>query len=55
MKRKTRKILEKKWKRIAKERIAILEKMKKIKPEFAQRYDELIYLIKKKCRLLPKR
>ena len=51
MKRKARRILEKRWRRIAQERIVILEKMKKIKPELAGLYDELIYRIKKKCRI----
>ncbi len=43
--------LEKKWKKIALERIKILEEMKRKKPEFAARYEELIKRIKKKCRL----
>ncbi len=54
MKKRTRRILEKKWRRIAEERIEILEEMKKLKPEFAEKYDELIYRIKKKCRMLEK-
>ncbi len=41
--------------KIALERIKILEEMKKRKPEFAERYDELIYRIRKKCRLLKRK
>jgi hypothetical protein len=43
-----RKIEERK---IALERIKILEEMKKKKPEFAERYDEIIAKIKKKYKI----
>jgi len=37
--------------RIARERIKILEEMKKRFPEFSEKYDELILRIKKKARI----
>ncbi len=51
LKGKKKMLLEKKWKKIALERVKILEEMKKKKPEFAERYEELIERIKKKCKL----
>ncbi len=47
---------KKSWRRsyerkIALERIEILEKMKKLKPEFSDRYDEIIKKLKKRYKI----